>query len=123
MIINRKSFLLLFSIWLIGGCSGGNRICIPGTTQPCWCLGGGYQGVQVCNPDGRAWGVCNCGDQLDGGLMTDGGIGIDGGLKENGVECIEANQCQSGFCTDGVCCNEQCSAVCKSCNTDGGKNH
>jgi hypothetical protein len=30
--------------------------------------------------------------------------------------CKEAAQCASGFCVDGVCCNEACTGTCVSCN-------
>jgi hypothetical protein len=30
--------------------------------------------------------------------------------------CTDAAQCASGFCVDGVCCNEACSGTCVSCN-------
>ena len=34
-----------------------------------------------------------------------------------GQSCISAGDCASGFCKDGVCCNEACGAPCKSCLT------
>jgi hypothetical protein len=30
--------------------------------------------------------------------------------------CTEAAQCASGFCVDGLCCNEACTGTCVSCN-------
>jgi len=30
--------------------------------------------------------------------------------------CTEAAQCASGFCVDGICCNEACTGTCVSCN-------
>ena len=30
--------------------------------------------------------------------------------------CTDAAQCASGFCVDGVCCNEACTGTCFSCN-------
>ena len=30
--------------------------------------------------------------------------------------CTDAAQCASGFCVDGVCCNEACTGTCVSCN-------
>ena len=30
--------------------------------------------------------------------------------------CTEAAQCGSGFCVDGVCCNQECIGTCVSCN-------
>jgi hypothetical protein len=41
------------------------------------------------------------------------------GLRVNGAVCTAANQCQSGFCTEGVCCNNACAdapdGLCKTC--------
>ncbi len=41
------------------------------------------------------------------------------GLKLPGAACSAAVQCQSGFCTEGVCCNNACSdgssGLCKTC--------
>ena len=41
------------------------------------------------------------------------------GLKPLGAACTAAVQCQSGFCTEGVCCNNACSdgssGLCKTC--------
>jgi hypothetical protein len=34
-----------------------------------------------------------------------------------GANCSEDAQCASGFCADGVCCNEKCDTTCKSCAT------
>ncbi|MFL5348112.1 MAG: hypothetical protein ACJ8AT_25245 [Hyalangium sp.] len=36
--------------------------------------------------------------------------------KPNGQTCGGANQCQSAFCVDGVCCNSACSGACDACN-------
>ncbi len=33
-----------------------------------------------------------------------------------GVACGTNGDCQSGFCTDGVCCNNACSGTCEKCN-------
>jgi hypothetical protein len=41
---------------------------------------------------------------------SDGGTG-----KGNGVACVTSDECGSGFCADGVCCNEKCDDVCVSC--------
>ncbi|MBI2390827.1 MAG: hypothetical protein HYV09_14650 [Deltaproteobacteria bacterium] len=37
----------------------------------------------------------------------------------NGVSCTGGNQCQSGQCVDGVCCNATCTASCSACNLPG----
>ena len=35
----------------------------------------------------------------------------------NGQLCVSDTQCQSGFCTDGVCCESACDAPCEACGT------
>lgn len=37
-----------------------------------------------------------------------------------GTACAADGDCQSGFCRDGVCCNEACNATCRSCNLTRG---
>src|SRR5262249_21872911 len=39
--------------------------------------------------------------------------------KANGVACTGANQCTSGNCVDGVCCNSACGGACDACNLAG----
>ncbi|MBL8602123.1 MAG: hypothetical protein JNK72_09370 [Myxococcales bacterium] len=36
-----------------------------------------------------------------------------------GGACTGANQCASGNCVDGVCCNTACNGQCEACNLDG----
>jgi hypothetical protein len=40
-----------------------------------------------------------------------------GGLKPNGQLCAGGNECTSGFCVDGVCCNNACDGQCRTCET------
>jgi hypothetical protein len=47
-----------------------------------------------------------------------GAPGADAGTQPHAASqaCTEATQCASGFCVDGVCCNEACTGTCSSCN-------
>jgi Dickkopf N-terminal cysteine-rich region len=38
------------------------------------------------------------------------------GLKANGRVCTLGNECQTGFCAQGVCCNTACTGTCQSCS-------
>ncbi|MGB8298982.1 MAG: kelch repeat-containing protein [Polyangia bacterium] len=38
---------------------------------------------------------------------------------KNGTACSSASICASGFCTDGVCCEQACDGACVSCNQTG----
>ncbi|NUQ71957.1 MAG: protein kinase [Polyangiaceae bacterium] len=42
--------------------------------------------------------------------------GPSSGSKKNGEKCAVMNECQSGFCIDGVCCNSACTGTCVACN-------
>ncbi len=35
--------------------------------------------------------------------------------KDNGDPCGGGNECVSGFCADGVCCNRACAGTCENC--------
>jgi len=35
--------------------------------------------------------------------------------SSNGSPCTSRDQCASGFCSDGVCCNQDCRGSCMSC--------
>ncbi|MDC3984826.1 MopE-related protein [Polyangium jinanense] len=39
--------------------------------------------------------------------------------KENGQSCTMANDCASGQCVEGVCCNSACTGTCQSCSVTG----
>ena len=50
------------------------------------------------------------------GGNSDGGVSQDGpSLAANGTACSAGGTCKSGFCVDGVCCNQDCSGQCESC--------
>jgi hypothetical protein len=39
--------------------------------------------------------------------------------SRNGQACGDDNQCQSGHCADGFCCNQVCNGPCESCGLAG----
>jgi hypothetical protein len=53
------------------------------------------------------------------------GPGPGGGVSPpqlaNGTPCINAEQCQSGYCNEkaNVCCNSECKGACEACNLSG----
>jgi hypothetical protein len=47
--------------------------------------------------------------------VNPGDIVNPGGMA-NGASCTKGSECGTGFCTDGVCCNEACQDTCASCN-------
>jgi hypothetical protein len=44
---------------------------------------------------------------------------LAGGNAALSAPCALPDQCASGRCVDGVCCESECSAVCESCNIPG----
>lgn len=40
-------------------------------------------------------------------------------LRNAGATCTSSAQCASGFCADGVCCNQACSGSCDRCDLAG----
>jgi len=85
----------------VAACSGACQSCsvaghegtcvraAPGTEVPGSCAGG-----QACDGNG------NC-------------------KAKNGLACGSASACASGFCVDGVCCENACDGTCVSCNQAG----
>jgi hypothetical protein len=45
------------------------------------------------------------------------------GLKPSGASCLLSNECQSGACTDSVCCESSSCGSCKACNVAGNPGH
>jgi hypothetical protein len=43
-------------------------------------------------------------------------IGPGGTPLENGKPCLVGDQCQSGKCVDGACCESSCASPCHACN-------
>ena len=54
-------------------------------------------------------------------MCAAGGECIGGrcGTSPNGAVCRSAEDCSSGYCVDGVCCNIACDAPCVSCDQTG----
>ncbi len=90
------------------GC-GGNGACHP-TTTSCRlyvCNGAGTACLTTCASDADCVGAAHCAG------------GICQGDQPLGEACAGPDQCQSGFCVDGVCCISACSGACQSCNVPG----
>ncbi|MDI1475099.1 hypothetical protein [Polyangium sp. y55x31] len=70
--------------------------------------GGGAAGTGGAGANGGAGGTGN-GSSSSGGGLT----------KNDGAPCLVGIECNSGHCTDGVCCNEECKDACHACNQPG----
>ncbi|MCS6902569.1 MAG: hypothetical protein NZX77_22765, partial [Polyangiaceae bacterium] len=43
-----------------------------------------------------------------------------GNERDTGESCSKKGECKSGFCVDGVCCEQPCDAPCQTCSADQG---
>ena len=91
----------------VGGSAGGTGGSSGGAGSP------GGRGGTGNVAGGGAGGTGGGGAEVDSG--TDG---VDAASR-NGVACTGADQCSSGYCVDGVCCDQPCSGVCYTCTAPG----
>lgn len=77
----------------------------------------GSSGASGSGGSGNGGSGGNAGEAGTGGLGATAGTGGSGGnLLNNGQACDTTEQCQSGFCVDGVCCESACTDTCFSCS-------
>ena len=84
----------------VGTCSLGNTDCAP-----YGCDGSGTVCATICTDDDD----CATSAYCDAGLCLP--------RQANGEACIAANTCETGICTDGVCCNAPCEGQCEACDS------
>lgn len=73
-----RPLVLAATFVAVAACSGPpQRLCTPGRTEPCSCLGG-VTGAQTCSADGLSLGMCQCTSPVGGGNAGTGG-GTSGG--------------------------------------------
>jgi hypothetical protein len=85
-------------------------LCQTGATKMC-------QGGHTCM-NGSCASMCNLDGECQNGFFCDGNKTCQ--VKRPGGEpCAAMNQCSSGFCVDGVCCNQICDQPCYACNLSG----
>ncbi|MCG5051902.1 MAG: hypothetical protein KA712_02990 [Myxococcales bacterium] len=113
----------------LGGCRTypDGTICTPGTCDVATvvgekvCLGGKCEAgpKTICTPfscdpaAAQCFGECTNDSQCAPGQQCKDG---SCGKKPGGAACDSADECISGFCADGVCCNTSCDGACVSCN-------
>ncbi len=83
----------------------GTGSCPALQTQPC--------GVFTCGATACA-GDCTTTADCSAGTFCSGGVCVP--RLVNGAPCGALDQCQSGNCVDGRCCNTTCSGQCQSCD-------
>lgn len=99
------------------------------------CAGSTQQNADICNGVGGCWdqGQTNCSPYMCDGagfacrtsctldshcISTHwcNGSGVCEQKKSNGILCNGDEECQSGNCVDGYCCNSTCTGACRACN-------
>jgi hypothetical protein len=118
-------------------CTAGNY-CNAGRCMPLLAAGEACNAGDQCATgfctDGRCCGQKACGAceactgtngvcvKLTGGSDPDSCAGVctaSGCRKPTGQACSNGNECVTGFCADGRCCNRACTAACEACNLAG----
>lgn len=82
---------------LLGVCALGTLNCVSGSLS---CTQNVASSPEVCDGQDN-----NCNGSVD-----------EGTCLTNGSVCSANNQCVSGFCVDGRCCNSACTATCFACS-------
>lgn len=91
------------------GAQGGYDHTLCATTHFC---DGDLTGVHhgVCRPDLPAGSPCSVNEQCVSGQCSGKCLG------EQGAHCQSQSECASGYCVDGVCCQEACARPCEACS-------
>jgi hypothetical protein len=118
-------------------CTGGSRDCPPDGYAPTGTLCRASAGVcdveetcggtsvacpadafrpstTVCRPQGSS---CDIEERCTGGSAACPPDATN--CLSNGNPCSSPGQCASGYCVDGVCCQNACTGVCNACNLPG----
>jgi|SRR6185369_1857554 len=105
--------MFLVALLLLSACGsddkGSGRVCEPGKTEECACVGGLTKGAQTCEESGAAWGKCECPGDGSGGS----------GNAQNGSGGGSALHCTPGA-SESCVCSETCDVYGKrQCDTQG----
>lgn len=120
-----------------GFCGGGSTCQLYAMGTNCGdmlsCTGSTQTNADTCNGTGMCidGGTTSCGAFVCMGTMCQSSCTTDANcangyycnnmncaLKQNnGAVCTAPNQCSSGFCVDGVCCDAACTGMCQACTS------
>ncbi len=84
----------------------GNGACTNVTPMPC--------DPYVCKDTSVCWDHCDDDTACKAPQTCDAAKSC--GTKPNGASCMNAAECTSNFCVDGVCCNNDCTGACRTCS-------
>ncbi len=88
-------------------CADGMGCKVPADCTSGYCVGGPPGTCTACTTDLE----CAAGDYCD--TTTAGGTCTP--MQPDAKPCTSADQCTSGYCADGVCCNVGCVGTCVGC--------
>jgi hypothetical protein len=96
--------------------AGGGGGAAPGTGGAADAGAGGHLGSGGATDDGAA-GATGSGGAVDAAtdVVTDAAQDQPPALAINGTPCTSETECNSGFCTDNVCCDKLCAGDCFTC--------
>ncbi len=119
--------LACLSDWCVEGlccdteCAGPCRSCAmtPGT---CLDRPAGFPdpacGAFVCEEGGTCATVCTGPEQCHADAFCNGNTTCEA-AREDGTSCLASQECASGHCVDGFCCETGCDEPCDSCGQAG----
>lgn len=105
-------------------CGGEPTSCENGTVAGLVCSELGVCGDDnvSCDPYACDGPVCATSCTTDDECVSDARCAV-GGIcakrEEQGSPCASPNDCTTGFCADGVCCDASCDSACVACNEPG----
>ncbi len=108
------------ALWAVG-LSCGSTTCSAGTQTGFACDGIGTclaGQMTACAPYVCGATACRVSCASDADCVPSAYCATDGTCRADqatGQPCAAASQCTSGFCTDGVCCDQACDAACEAC--------
>ncbi len=91
-----------------GVCDGQTGACPAAVAQSC--------APFTCGATACAGDCAHDGDCTTGAFCS---LGVCKPLHTTGVSCGGVNECATGNCVDGVCCDSACNGACNSCNLPG----
>ena len=124
------------SCGMTGRCNGAGDCAMFGTTTVCMaasCAGGSFKAASTCNGSGAcspgATTNCNgftCATATGCATTCTNDASCVGGYctsamtcavkKTNGATCAATNECTSGNCVGGICCETACAGLCTACS-------
>jgi hypothetical protein len=116
---NRMLCVLIVAFAAVLGCGNdpaavsGTPGCVPGVQALCPC-GGGGQGVQICQPDGKGYGACGGCTEQDVGSAGDADAAADVADSGLPIDSTGAPTCGNGA-KDGLESDVDCGGSCGPC--------